>query len=531
MKKVFLVDDEIVIRENIRNCINWEREGLVFCGDAPDGEMALPLIEANQPDILITDIKMPFMDGLELSNIVRKRLPETRIILLSGHDEFEYARQALKLGVEEYCLKPIGSADLTQLLHRVCHKIDEDWNNKKEIEELKKNLHLKQERLAEKLIGDICNGLISSAEAIEQANSFGINLMARYYSVVLTDIRLMASQETAGSDLVYQIETAIRCKWMGTLKLLTYRRSRCELAWILMDDSEEDLTRSVRQFEIQGKDMIEAQMRCILYMGIGSIQARMQGIYNSFLAAEEDKHWRKLSSQNLKAWHDAAGQTYDDFIYLDRHAFIEFLKLGTRQQAESFLASYTSKWVSNGWKPGLFTQYVLYDLTLEVFRSGKALYRIIEDEDDRLQELKKKIPGIQSLDDFQTYLMMLCEHFWSWRLRSASKYGELIKQVKSFVNANYHKNTLSLQDAADHVNVSASHLSKLFSQETGQTFIEFLMLTRIGKALELLQSSNAKSYEIAYQVGYSDPNYFSHLFKRVTGKTIREFRKTLLPDG
>ena len=119
MIKVFLVEDEVVIRDAIKNSINWEQEGYEFVGEASDGELALPMILKEKPDILITDIRMPFMDGLELSRLVKKELPDTNIIILSGYDEFEYAKEAIKIGVEEYLLKPISSNVLLEHLGEV----------------------------------------------------------------------------------------------------------------------------------------------------------------------------------------------------------------------------------------------------------------------------------------------------------------------------------------------------------------------------------------------------------------------------
>ncbi len=119
MHKVFLVEDEIVAREGIRDNVDWHAVGFEFCGEAPDGELALPLIEATLPDVVITDIKMPFMDGLQLSRLVKERFPGTKIIILSGHDEFQYAQEAIKLGVTEYLLKPISVRELHDLFRRV----------------------------------------------------------------------------------------------------------------------------------------------------------------------------------------------------------------------------------------------------------------------------------------------------------------------------------------------------------------------------------------------------------------------------
>ncbi len=126
LNRVFLVEDEVVIRKNIRNIIDWTAAGFEFCGEAPDGEVPLPMIQACQPDLIITDIKMPFMDGLQLSRLVRESLPNIKIIILSGHDEFNYAREAIKLGITEYLLKPITPQNLAAVLQRVAAQIAEE---------------------------------------------------------------------------------------------------------------------------------------------------------------------------------------------------------------------------------------------------------------------------------------------------------------------------------------------------------------------------------------------------------------------
>lgn len=118
MLKVFLAEDEVIIRQGIKNTISWEKEGLEFVGDAGDGELAYPLILKTQPDILITDIRMPFMDGLELSRLVRQKLPSIKILILSGYNDFEYARQAIEIGVTDYLLKPISSSQLLEAVKK-----------------------------------------------------------------------------------------------------------------------------------------------------------------------------------------------------------------------------------------------------------------------------------------------------------------------------------------------------------------------------------------------------------------------------
>ena len=119
MLKVFLVEDEIVMREGIKNNINWTEEGFEFAGEASDGELAYPLIQKTRPDILITDIKMPFMDGLELSRLIKQEMPDIRIIILSGYDEFEYAKEAINIGITDYLVKPVSGAQLLAAVKKV----------------------------------------------------------------------------------------------------------------------------------------------------------------------------------------------------------------------------------------------------------------------------------------------------------------------------------------------------------------------------------------------------------------------------
>lgn len=125
MLKVFLVEDEFVVREGIKNNIDWESHGYEFCGEASDGELAFPMIQKLKPDIVITDIRMPFMDGLVLSRLIKKELPWIEIIILSGYEEFEYAKEGIKIGIAEYLSKPINGEELLKEVDALAVKIEE----------------------------------------------------------------------------------------------------------------------------------------------------------------------------------------------------------------------------------------------------------------------------------------------------------------------------------------------------------------------------------------------------------------------
>ncbi len=187
MIRVFLVDDEIVIREGIRMSFPWEKSGYTLVGEAPDGEMALPMIRDMRPDILITDIRMPFMDGMELCRIVRREMPWIGIILLSGYDEFEYARKGIQLGVREYMLKPVTAEELREALDRVSESIRTEREEKERNERLRSRMQMDQQFLKETLLGALYSEDAAEqdiAGAVEQLRGLGVNLNAGAYAVI-----------------------------------------------------------------------------------------------------------------------------------------------------------------------------------------------------------------------------------------------------------------------------------------------------------------------------------------------------------
>ena len=207
--KVVLVEDEIVAREGIRDNVDWRSAGFEFCGEAADGEMALPLIESARPDVLITDIKMPFMDGLQLCKIVRERLPWIKIVILSGHDEFHYAQEALKLGVTEYLLKPVGVQDLHGALQKVARQLDQERQEQEDLRELQDqvadNLKLRREKFLLRLV----MGDASSLEAIQQSRQLKLDIIARWYQLTVLKAELCDQTDQVDFQQFQQVERIV----------------------------------------------------------------------------------------------------------------------------------------------------------------------------------------------------------------------------------------------------------------------------------------------------------------------------------
>lgn len=187
--KVFLVEDEVIVREGIKNNIDWEGNGFEFCGEASDGELAFPMIKKEKPDIVITDIRMPFMDGLELSRLIKKELPDIKIMILSGHEEFEYAKTAIQIGIEEYLLKPINGDELLHAVCRVAEKIREERENAKILQKYQKDSIENLENSKRELFLDLVSSEPALSEVIERGSELGLDLTAGCYNIMLLKVQ------------------------------------------------------------------------------------------------------------------------------------------------------------------------------------------------------------------------------------------------------------------------------------------------------------------------------------------------------
>ena len=364
MIKVFLAEDEFIVRQGIKNNIDWEKNGFEFCGEASDGELAFPIICREKPDIVITDIRMPFMDGLVLSRLIRRELPHTKIIILSGHEEFEYAKAAIQIGVEEYLLKPIRGEELLQVVNHVAEKI-------------------RQERQAE------------------------------------------------------QEEKAL------------------------------------------------------------------QGAEVQFLVGN-------VSPGNM-----------------DKQKIHDFLREGEIHAVRPFVEEYIHGIGDAGENSLLFRQYLVMDM---YFAANQFLAEIgaegVIAAEEPFQTPEKMQQTISGLESTLSYVADLFTRVMEERDRLAGQStGDVVESARQYIQERYQDAELTLNSEAAHVNISRNHLSTLFGQKTGQTFMKYLTDVRMDKARELLRFTNKKSSEICEEVGYRDPHYFSYIFKKNNGCTPMQYRE------
>lgn len=539
MVKIFLVEDELIMRNGIKENIDWEREGFEFAGDASDGELAYPHIKKIKPDILITDIKMPFMDGLELSRAVRKELPDTKIILLSGYDDFDYAKQAIGIGVTDYLLKPISSAKLLEAVHRVADIIEEERKKRELIEYYQRESVERIEMEKKRLFTRIINHLHSTSEILESGSQLGMELSAPCYNIILFKLLRMEEMKEGSRqyfDQLVKATDAVNAYIEKKAEIIAIERESEGWIFILKGENEEEIEGLQKVIEKAVEELIHTYKAVGYFGGIGKCVQRIGDLSSSYREAGKAFASRFFLHPNQMPDYqeiihirekqpDRLDLKMVDSTKLDRKLVNHFLVSGTEEEAEDFIEEYFRSLGEKQYQSQILRQYIAIDMYFCVvtFIEGKG--RKAEDLQEAYRDAVQMSEKLMTVEGMKIHLRNLLKE--AIRIRdqeSACQYTILLTDAKKYIKENFQSRDISLNAVAAHVNISPSYFSTLFRQETGQTFIEYLTEIRMEKARELLMCSTMKTSEIGYETGYGDSHYFSYLFKKIQGCTPKEYR-------
>jgi two-component system, response regulator YesN len=523
--KAFFVEDEIVTREGIRDNVDWRGNGFEFCGEAPDGEMALPLLQTAQPDVLITDIKMPFMDGLELCKIVRERMPWVKIIILSGHDEFEYAQTAINLGVTEYLLKPVTVQDLHRVLHRIAAQIDRERREQEHLDKLKSQVEENRAALRERLLLDLAIGAVSSAEAIEKGHLLGLDLVAGCYLVVVVRIDLRNAADSFDYHEFQRAQQALAEPLEHHLDVLLIKKDVEELVLIIKGSTPENL-RDRKDVLLQAIQQQAKTAGCGVAIGCGAVKHRITDIYQSFVEALVEA--QSTSNRDTAPLNSSVGKA--ELLKINKPAVESYLRCGVKEDFPDFFDTFIRPLCEAALKSYMVKNYIVMDIVLAAAKFVTDLGGNVDQVVPALDAMEATLTLIETVEQFREQVQEILLGALIYRdSRANNQHSLMLQQVHDYIDQHYVDANLSLTEVASQVNLSPSHFSTVFSQETGQTFKEYLTEVRIKRAKELLRSTTLKSFEISYQIGYSDPHYFSYVFRKHTGLTPKEFRLQAQP--
>ena len=538
MLRTFLAEDEIVVRENIKKMVPWEQYGFELVGEASDGEMALPLIKKLKPDLLITDIKMPFMDGLTLCKVVKKEFPDIKIVILSGYDDFNYAKEAIGIGVEDYLLKPITK---NAFLERLC-EIRSRYEHEKSQREYYEQFHREMQEYEQNSSRDFFEGLISGTmdmgEMYERADKLGLDIVAEAYNILI--FTLESENAAAGQSETYSEWEARALEKIESLfadhSYAMLFRNNVFSYGVLVKEQKDNPGKNTRDCVESIREILsDAPAGQPWFIAAGEPVERLSNMKHSYNTAAQTYARRYLYDGHILYYRDLKEEELakDDGRYLkkvdinamDPAIIQKFLGSGLKEETGNFVRDYFHAIGKEPMSFMVFWSYVILNVRFSVLsflnRMGYCASALEEsDTEDALEQ------GGASMEAAMAYAEKMLQKAIEIRdENSGNKNRDILENSIEYIKTHYMDENMSLNAVAQVANISANHFSALFSQNIGQTFIEYLTEIRMEHAKELLRCTGKRASEIALEVGYKDSHYFSYLFKKTQGMTPSDYRK------
>ncbi|MCM3746907.1 response regulator [Paenibacillus pasadenensis] len=536
MYKLIIADDEAVFREGLMNTIDWNRHGFELIGDCTNGREALEAVQQLKPDLVITDINMPHIDGLELAARIADQFPYIKIIIVTGYDQFDYAQQALRLKVHDFILKPITAFETRELLDRVRAQMDEEKRQKEDLSRLRSQLNQSLPLLRERFLERLAVHGAGAKAANERLDYFGLPRLEAPLLVALFDYddNTLRSDAEPDRELLrfagYNIIEEIVQREHGAV----FRTREDRIAAIFSGGPAELLHERAARIAEEARYGIERYLGYTVTAGIGRTAETMEELPDGYRSASTALDYRFQYGKNRVL----------SIIDLEG-AFASTPAMG-EEWSRSFGAALRS-----GASPEITE---LIGRFVERLRQSRAPLQACQLEIQKalvqmmsiMQEIGVGDGGLESGSPVlftEVYRLGTLDEVGDWLSGVASAAGlaaadhrnrlnrSQIGRALLYIEENYAEERISLQDICRYVMMSTSYFSQMFKQETGETFVEYLTRYRMTKAKELLEDTSLKFYEIAARVGYSDPNYFSLCFKKHVGQTMREYRELQTKDN
>ena len=540
MYSVFAVDDEPIVLEGIRSKIDWEGSSFTFAGEATDGEIALSMIHELKPDILITDIKMPFMDGLQLAEAIKRTQPWIKIIILSGHDEFDYAKKAISIGIEEYLLKPFTPEELLASLKKAALEIDKERKQLSDISKLKEELKSSTALIKKEFLNNLVHGAADTNTVMQKCAELGISLISRYYKVLISRIESRSGNtqnQQEACSLLNSYSEAIN-------QAVSFFHHSNLLVCIFKGSTQAELDdNAFRAAETIGH-IVTKNADCTVLTAIGKTVEHLSKLKISYEDAKQileienkDSQNRIISSDDLDepAGANTDSSTASSSTQLDlkeNDPLVDRLKYAGKNDISAIIEESMTLIRSNQKQFSVFASYLLVDL---IFAVSKLVEKLGGDIKELYPEILQRSfidEGIKNESDFRNKVSQVLTFALEYRdSKITGKYGDVILKAKRFIEENYADQNTTLSSVAQAVCLSPNHFSTIFSQECKTTFIEYLTNVRIENAKRLMRETDMKGYDIAYECGFSDPHYFSYIFKKNTGLSPREYKVNLEEEG
>jgi len=528
--KLIIVDDEEMIRQGVVNGILWRDLGFEVIGQAENGMEALDLIEQTVPDVVVTDIRMPEMDGVELMQYLAEKIPSIKVVVLSGYDDFEYLKSSIRNNVFDYLLKPTNVDEFVRMFKKLKTVIDHERQKRRDYEALKKSLQENLPYLEQIFLNQLITGFYHDINEIkEKKNFYKLETLEGKLAVVVLEvdniqnISKQVSEEQKQMVELFIIQQANNMLNKNQGKFFRGHDNRI-MGICSLKTGMKSLLITLK--EIQQKVFAEQKLN----MSVGVSNAFENLLELNRYSNQAKRAIRQklcLGSRSIILFSDLenVSETEIPVINFNEETIVDFIFAGEERQLSAYINSTLDCLRNKMFKSfeaidssilkllfGLDNYFQLYGISVKKIlqENGLGFQKIYQ-----IDTLEQKIAWLDSI------LKDISQAISAGRNDKVTK---LIGEVKRYLEKNYANNSTCLESVADLFKKSPPYMSKLFKNEVGENFSDYLTKLRMEKAKELLKNVTIKVYEVSSMVGYADTSHFSRKFKSYTGLSPVQYK-------
>lgn len=528
--KVLIVDDEREIRKNIINKIDWGKYGFVVVGEGRNGIDAFEKAKILKPDIIITDTKMPLMDGIEFGEKIKEVMPNTKIIILSCSNEFEYIHKAIKINPLAYLLKPLKFNELIEILEELKNKLDKEYAEKKNIEKLYKYYIESLPLLREKFLIELIEGRISYERLNDEGKKVGIKFNSKFYSVAVIyadNFLYENNEEFAKKDnsidiSIKQISDDIMKKYINCISFMYMG----DVVLISNFDKKEDVFKFIEGINETCK-VAQSIIGESISAGVGKVIENHSSLKFSYKLAKSAIHYRLVLGSGKAIYindFDFNKSLQLQFDENDERELLNAIKVKSTNEIKEIIKNLFFR-IENLLLP--FNKYKIYliEITIVLLKLVKTYNLDIENifyEDFNCYSHLDKFNSIENAKEWFIEKAIKINNLIRKEHLNSSKF--IIEKAKQYICENYNNSDISVEKICKHLYVSPTYFSTIFKREAGTSFTDYVNTVRLDAALNLLNTTDYKFYIIAKKVGYTEANYFSYVFKKKFGVSPSKYR-------
>ncbi len=531
MYTVIVADDEEELRRALIRRVDWESIGFSVVGEAENGAEALELVEKYEPDLLLTDIRMPFISGIELARQVREVRPATQIVFLSGYDDFTYAQQAIQYNIISYLLKPISAAELTGELKKIKEKIDEKYHqfvvDDGEFEKLEIQNMVMPWLLDSFPMGEREDRNRQMMEEAVSAGLFKDDTGEYKFIVIVTCIMNSDGKNSTTKSMMHAVDSIL----VKYVKYVSFFLEGRIVSLLIASQAGFDKYLHIAVSEIAQSVKRIMNFSCLI--GISRPMAGLSGAHEAYMEAMNAIQYSKKNRTEISFISDIERGENVNLERIEGYVseLEKLLRSGSRKELEDFLSCIFDR-IEKENMAVTALYFMMMQLVSAVFR---VVYSALEK--DAISELQGSAPLLTG--DAMENLALLQRRYTDFCLKARDLIADqrkrsstvLCDKVLGIIESQYMKSDISLVSVSSEIAVSPNYLSTLIRKSTGKTFIDLLTQKRIEKARDLLLCTNMKIKEISEKCGYNDQHYFSYCFKKYIGLSPNAYKQNIEDKG